>query len=455
LARVSIAQQITYLDQLYLKYYKGRVPDLLSIFIEDRLMKKLFSTKYLHVPALLLCSALLSACGGSGDSADATSSPDIDTNPAICTSDNTEVNWEALLTENCENLSDYNLFTNATDPTSNPNGPGIPYDLSTALFTDYATKYRFVFVPDGETATYSEHEVMEFPVGSVLVKTFALPGDTSNRDGVETIVETRLLINRTDGWTALPYYWETTSDAEYVVAGKTVRDVTITHNDAEITFDYSVPQKNQCTKCHTVAPILDPDADPEATVLPSIFKPIGPKSRYLNHDYAYAAGTQNQLLNWTTAGILTGAPADKSTIDTAADFNDETDITGLTSDELDLAARSYLDINCAHCHRSELTLPDGYAGPAGNSGLQMEFNRTFIDAPSKFGVCKTSIVVGNPAYPKDVIPGNSAESYLPFRMGSLEGDYKMPQLGRSSIHAEGVTLIKAWIDNMPADSCNL
>ena len=158
-------------------------------------MKKINFAKLLQASTLLMSGALLSACGSDDSTAGDTD---------VCTSTGTEVNWEALLTENCENLSDYNLFSDATDPSSNPNSAGIPYDLSTPLFTDYASKYRFVFVPEGETATYSEYEVMEFPVGTVLVKTFSLPDDTSNREGDETKIETRLLINRADGWTSLP-----------------------------------------------------------------------------------------------------------------------------------------------------------------------------------------------------------------------------------------------------------
>ena len=79
--------------------------------------------------------------------------------PASCSSQTDGVNWGALLSENCTNLSDYNLFENSSDPTKKPNSNGLPYDLSTALFTDYASKYRFVFIPEGKKATYSEHAV--------------------------------------------------------------------------------------------------------------------------------------------------------------------------------------------------------------------------------------------------------------------------------------------------------
>ena len=416
-----------------------------------------FINSYLkHLPTALLCS-VIAACGSGSNSSSENSTGVKD----LCSQTVEGVNWEALLTENCPNLSDYNLFADPTDPTGEANSDGIPYSLSTPLFTDYATKYRYVFVPEGKSATYSDNEVMEFPVGSVLVKTFSLPEDTSQRGINETHIETRILINRADGWVALPYYWETTEDAKLLISGKTISNVTITHNNEQMTFDYGVPQASQCTSCHSVIPML---TGPEDT-RQAIFKPIGPKARYLNFDYEYTEHTMNQLSHWSAQGILTGAPNDKTTIDTAPILKDETSIdTIIAAGELDVTARAYLDINCAHCHRSELTLPEpNYAGPAGDSGLNLEFNRDYDENPARFGVCKTAVAGGSddededgqPDYPRDVIPGYADKSYLWFRMNTTDPRHKMPELGRSTIHAEGVELIKEWINSLPQDDCGL
>lgn len=423
---------------------------------------------FFKVATFLSAGVLLTACGGSGGGSESEtdgggSGTDPGTDPVVdlCTQEVIGVNWEALLTENCSKLSDYNLFSDAADPTSGPNENGIPYDLSTPLFTDYATKYRFVFVPEGEVAIYSEHEVIEFPVGTVLVKTFSMPLDTASRGVNETNIETRLLIHRANGWTALPYYWDSASDASYIVTGKTIADVTITHDGAPLTFDYGVPQKNQCTNCHAVVPVLDKN-DPTDN-RKSIFKPIGPKARFLNTDYDYGAQVQNQLAHWEDKGILVSAPVDKASISSAPIFKDTTDITKLTNNELTLMARGYLDINCAHCHRDGLTIPTpNYAGAAGDSGLTVEFNRDFDTEPGRFGVCKTAVAGGYPAdeggynqYPRDVIPEYADRSYLLFRMNTNDGRHKMPELGRASIHTEGVELIRAWINSLPSNNCGL
>ncbi|WP_396587142.1 SO2930 family diheme c-type cytochrome [Bermanella sp. R86510] len=427
-------------------------------------MKLLHHAKPMAWLSVIVVSSLLSACGGGADDSNSTNSDQwqiarqdvtiTGTNPAVCNTQTSEVNWDALLEANCHNLSDYNLFKNPSDPTQDPQTPGIPYELNTQLFTDYASKYRFVFVPDGKAAQFSDHEVMEFPIGSVLVKTFSIPENTSDLLGNEHVVETRLLIHRESGWEAVPYYWSSEDDAQYLSYGATIPAST-THKGKELTFNYGVPTKNECTNCHAIQPIRDEKKYPDDERV-SIFKPIGPKARFLNWDYDYGSGEiKNQLTKWEEAGILTGVPTNKESIEKAVKFHNNTDIPNLTSDELDLAARSYLDINCAHCHRSELTLqePD-YSGPAGDSGLRLEFNRNFDTDKLSFGICKKAVASGEPGYPLDIIPGYADKSFLLYRMDILGGKM-MPELGRDTIHSEGVELIKAWINNMTPNNCGL
>lgn len=415
--------------------------------------------KKVRYSVIIAVSVLLAACGGgsgsSGKTVDVAGGSD-----ASCEFSESGVNWGALLTENCSNLSDYNLFLDPSDPTQNPNERGIPYDLSTPLFTDYASKYRFVFVPEGKVATYSDNEVIEFPVGTVLVKTFSMPENTAHRGVNETKIETRLLIHRADGWTALPYYWDSNSDASYIVTGKAI-EMEITHDGEALAFEYAVPQKNQCTNCHAVVPVLDKN-DP-TDKRKSIFKPIGPKARFLNYEFDYGTQIENQLAHWESEGIITSVPTDKTSINSAPIFKDTTELTALSNEDLIVMARGYLDINCAHCHRQGLTIPESnYAGAAGDSGLTLEFNRAFDTEPGRFGVCKTAVAGGYQKdengynqYPRDVVPQHADRSYLLYRMNTNDGRHKMPELGRGSIHKEGVKLIAAWINSLDENDCGL
>lgn len=417
------------------------------------------------IAVILATSFLLTACGGGGGGDSSDNGGSTPTGTALnagagaptgaegaCDAATSGVNWDALMTETCPNLSDYNLFTDASDPTAGPTRGGVPYDLSTALFTDYTSKYRFVFVPEGETVGYNPSEALDFPVGTVITKTFALPENTAMRDGEELVIETRLLIHRADGWVALPYYWSSESDATLAIAGKRLTDLTTINNQGQtLTFDYAVPKAADCTSCHSIVPDLaDSDDDRE-----QIFLPIGPKARYLNSDHTYPDGTvYNQLQYWAEGELLTGLPADFQSVEQAPVFNDLTHIASLSDSELDDKARAYLDINCAHCHRADLTLPADYAGAAGSSGVQLEYNRVYADAPGKFGVCKDPVAGGKAGYPYDVIPGNADESYLLFRLSTMDSRHKMPELGRSTVHQEGVELIRTWIDQLPSASCS-
>jgi hypothetical protein len=191
------------------------------------------------------------------------------------------------------NLSDFRFFTDGIDQT--PNAGVVGYDLNTPLFTDYAAKQRFVYVPPGETARYTADGVFEFPVGSA---------------------------RREDGWVALPYVWnEDGSDALLRRAGRRIPVSFVDGAGTEQVISYRVPNQNQCKNCH-----LRDDA----------IALIGPSARNLNDGV--------QLTQWHTLGILDRIPDTMLRIPRWDDPDDGT---------LDERARAYLDVNCAHCHRRD------------------------------------------------------------------------------------------------------
>src|SRR3546814_14170722 len=67
----------------------------------------------------------------------------------------------------------------------------------------YAEKHRLIWVPPGQQASVAADGHIAFPVGSLIVKSFGWPEHNGGRP-----VETRLLLHRADGWTALPYIWD-------------------------------------------------------------------------------------------------------------------------------------------------------------------------------------------------------------------------------------------------------
>lgn len=51
----------------------------------------------------------------------------------------------------------------------------------------------------------------------------------------------------------------------------------------------------------------------------------------------------------------------------------------------------------------------------------------------------------------DIVPGHPDDSILPYRLSSKEPGTMMPEIGRSTVHTEGLALIKAWIAAQAGD----
>ena len=68
-------------------------------------------------------------------------------------------------------LSDYGFFEGHM-ANHNPVPGVVPYDVSAKLFSDYALKSRFIVLPSGEQLTYKPDGSFNFPLESILIKTF-------------------------------------------------------------------------------------------------------------------------------------------------------------------------------------------------------------------------------------------------------------------------------------------
>ncbi|HIF14361.1 MAG TPA: hypothetical protein EYQ86_03130, partial [Bacteroidetes bacterium] len=290
------------------------------------------------------------------------------------------------------------------------------YSLSSPLFSDYSDKLRFVYIPEGKKLGYEKNKVFLFPVGSILIKTFAYLNTNGSLN--PQLLETRLLIHANSGWKTISYIWNKEQTEAYLeIAGKTTEVSFINKEGEKITFDYSVPTQIQCKGCH-----LKNDK----------ISPIGPSIRQLNKDFDYAQGIQNQLIHWEKAKILSSLP-DISKIPQLPVWDDET--TG----SLHERAMAYLDINCGHCHREE--------GPANTSGLRLRYNE--ID-PYKIGIMKKPVAAGKGTggRPYDIVPGQPDQSILIYRMESTDPGKMMPEVGRKIVHKEGVEMIRDWISHL-------
>ncbi|UNU42522.1 hypothetical protein EAO27_07210 [Sphingopyxis sp. YF1] len=292
----------------------------------------------------------------------------------------------------------------------NPKVPlgSFPYTLRTPLFSDYADKHRFVSIPAGKKARVLADGTIDFPVGTVLVKSFGWSDVADGRP-----VETRLLIRRAAGWIALPYIWDADGrDATLALGGRRV-PVTFRSPDGEThSIRYAVPNKNQCKECHS---------------LNGEIVPIGPKAR----NFVLPSDWLPEQRSWYFEN--------PDALKTAMPIWDDA-----KSGSVETRARAYLDANCAHCHNP--------AGSASNSGLFLRW--TDDPAGVNYGIGKRPTAAGRGSGGMDfaVAPGDPERSFLIYRLESTDPGIAMPEVGRSTVHREGAALLRQWIAEMPKAS---
>jgi uncharacterized repeat protein (TIGR03806 family) len=299
----------------------------------------------------------------------------------------------------------------------------VPYDLNTPLFSDYAVKYRTVWVPPGSAATYDPEATFTFPVGTVLTKSFGWPDDFRDPSAPVRWRETRVLVNTAEsGWKGAAYEWDEAETSTQLTAGGDILSFSFTSPAGTTeTPNYLVPSQAECRKCHA--------NDGTMTTL-------GPSAAQLAKSYPYPTGAANELAEWTKRGILSGAP-DPSTVTPLPVWNDTA--TGTTEQR----ARAYLQANCAYCHNGN--------GEARTTGLVLLDSET---NPAVYGVCKAPVAAGKAAANQqyDVVPGQPSASILIYRVTSTQTMIAMPELGRSLEHVEGVQLLTDWVAGLPG-SC--
>jgi len=385
---------------------------------------------------------------------------------AICSSYGGNQINRAALPYNCQKLSQYNLFADPTDPRSGANEGGTRFELTTQLFSDYAKKYRFAFLPPGQQAVWHEgsssapNATLGFPIGTVIAKTFAFPNGAN-----EEVVETRLLIHRAKSgggsyWEGMAFIWDKDgsghrTDAHLAIAGGTASvawnyqdpdpDVNATYVGS--TNRYLIPQAAQCDSCH-----INDDKDPGDS-------PIGLKVRLLNRPVDYGSGAENQLQHWVASGMLSGAPAlsvNGSQVATNVQriprFNVPGDAANIPASEpgrlaqmsaaeidKELRARGFIETNCAHCHNRD--------GLAQSTGV---FFDIFRHVNLNYAICKRPTTSGSSSGGNqyDIVPGHPNNSIVSFRIHSTDPSTQMPPIARSVVANEAVGVIDDWIDSV-------
>lgn len=320
-------------------------------------------------------------------------------------------------------LAEWNLFADAVKQV--PAEGVVRFDIISPLFTDYAAKHRFIWLPEDEQIGYRDDGIWDLPVGAIVVKTFAYPVDARDPGLGEHILETRLLVHEPDGWVPHTYVWDDAqTEAVRKVAGVFIDNSWIDADGNTREHLYVVPTTVECQGCH---------GDWPDTRL------LGVKTDQLDHE---GTGESNQIDAMASLGLFSETPTPASERRSFAPPDD----AGV---DVALRARAYLDANCSHCHSA--------LGPIEGKTLFLDFDSTDPETnpPVNWGVCKIPTSAGSATcgYTYDVVPGEPDQSVMICRMKSTEADKLMPPLGRGLAHEEGIALISAWIEQLEPANC--
>jgi uncharacterized repeat protein (TIGR03806 family) len=310
--------------------------------------------------------------------------------------------------------------------------PGvIPFSVNAAQWADHATAERFVALPEETTAqmydipipipeTFYSGQVF-FPKDGVLAKTFSLEMERGNPRSRRRL-ETQILHFDGNAWRGYSYAWNgEQTDATLVPAAGmdssfTVRDGKATGGRRNQTWHF--PSRAECIQCH------NPWAGYTlAFTLPQLNK---------HHDYGHFA--DNQLRTLEHAGILAMVTKTKDVkMKLPPRLCDPYD----QSAGLDERARSYLHVNCSHCHQF---------GAGGTADIDLRY-----DVPlAQMKIREVRPVQGTFEIPGAYIlaPGDPQRSVLFYRMAKI-GRGRMPHIGSELVDDKGLRLIQDWIQNLP------
>jgi uncharacterized repeat protein (TIGR03806 family) len=292
----------------------------------------------------------------------------------------------------------------------------VPYDVRVPLWSDGAAKSRWMSVPTGSVIAYSPDGAWKFPAGTVFVKHFEMQLDRNDPSSMKRL-ETRVLVVKDDGHVyGVTYKWRDDGSDADLLTTDSFRDLSIKDVDGEIHDQrYQIPAPADCLTCH----------DEGAGLV------LGLRARQF--DGVPSDIVSDQLAWFASAGFL-DTDANGLEHDRIPAFAAATDDAAPAS----LRARSYLDVNCSHCHGSQ------------------QIDRAEWDARITTPLNRQNIVNGTllGEYAGDhdhvITPGDLDASILYQRVASTDPDFRMPPLLRTVRDENIVPVLESWIAGMTA-----
>ena len=319
-------------------------------------------------------------------------------------------------------LSETGLFTDLSQLTA---APGLhEYQLTAEPWMDGLQARRWIGIPSQETAR-PVGQGFRFPEGTVLVKTLTLPGPKSTSLDPTDIpyrLETQILLFHQGVWHPYSFAWNRDqTDATLVPAEGTEIELEVPLTTALLRSNalsseadhrsWVIASRAECLGCHTTF-------KPEMGVLG--FEPLqlAPKDAVTFHE--------NQWSRLARAGVLPEQPtSDQQLVNPYSE-----------TAPLEARARSYLHVNCRHCHRD---------GGGGGSTMKLEYHRPIeqldlVDWKAQHG--GFGLAEG-----QRIRAGSPETSVLVLRMAKV-GRGRMPYKGSEVVDAAGLALMTDWIQTL-------
>ncbi len=300
--------------------------------------------------------------------------------------------------------------------------PGfVPYDINLPFWSDHARKTRWFALP-GTPATHAIDFAADapwtFPAGAVWVKHFDL--DATRGDPATALrLETRLLVKTADGVYGLSYRWRADqSDADLVPEEGADVDYPVVENGLLRDQRWRFPGRGECLACHT----------------PAAGHALSFHTRQLKRPRIHGSITDDQINHLAAADYL--APATAPAPETVAALPAHAALDD-AAQSLEHRVRGYLAVNCVSCHAP---------GGAGLGDFDVRAHLATVATRLRTGTLLNQ--GGDPAN-RLLAPGDADRSMLLKRILGQDVP-RMPPLASNETDPEGETLLRAYIDQLPA-----
>jgi hypothetical protein len=279
------------------------------------------------------------------------------------------------------------------------------------LWSDGATKRRWINIPAGRSIDASNPDAFQFPPGTKLWKEF----------GHGRPIETRYIERLSDGsWRYATYVWNADGTEATLAPEDGIASVAAPTAPGG---RYAIPSRNDCLACH------------EGQAVPVLGFSALQLSRDRDEQAPHAEPRRSgdaDLADFVARGIIRNLP--RSLLD------DPPRIVAATP--AGRAALGYMHANCGHCHNAtgavagiELVLAQSAVDPAASAQATLD---SLVGHASRFQMH------GGGATAR-VVPGKASESVIAARMQSTNPLTRMPPLGVSVSDAEGIGAVERWI----------